>query len=203
MSADTDYARIVEMLSGQHLTAYVAYDSNDSFSGMSNEKKHDHVVVRVHDGKIVSGSTHFKVSTTSGATSAAQDSNPVSRPLFDPKCYHATGERAASFEGSDALQITLAATCKDKHPGDNDYPFTTLFVDPHTMRPLDVNGTVPETDSNKGVSVSLDQRFENYNGYVMPSAIKVDVTGSGLMFWLQVHMTESYSNFQFLNSYSG
>ncbi|MBV8116930.1 MAG: hypothetical protein JOZ01_03070, partial [Candidatus Eremiobacteraeota bacterium] len=61
----------------------------------------------------------------------------------------------------------------------------------------------PETEHNKGVSVSLAQRFAEFDGRVLPSSIKVDVSGSGFMFWLQVHLTESYSNFQFLNSYSG
>ncbi len=201
MSADADYARIVEMLSKQHLSAFVAYDSLDRVNGLGNESTRDHIVVRVHDGKIVAGSSHVTVKANS--VKAAENSNPVSRPLFNPTCYRATDEHATTFEGRQAVEIAIAATCKDAGAGEHNYAFTTLYADAHTMQPIDVSGTVPETNENKMVSVALDQRFANFGGHVLPSSIKVDVSGSGLMFWLQVHVTETYTNYQFLDSFGG
>jgi hypothetical protein len=203
MSADTDYARVLEMLTKQHLAPFVAYDALDRVNGLGSDTQHDHIVVRVSDGKIVAGSSHFSIGNDSDVAKSAEQSNPVSRPLFDPTCYRATGERAATFEGREALAIDLAATCKDTHPSEHDHPFTTLYIDPHTMQPLDVNGSLPDSADSKMVSVSMDERFASVSGRVLPSSIKVDISGSGLMFWLQVHVTESYSNYQFLGSYGG
>lgn len=197
MSADSDYARVVQLLTKQQLAPYVAYVARDVVNGLGADSKQDRIVIRTRDGKILSGSTHMKVQTGYDAS----DINPITHPAFDPKCYRATGQRNSSFEGTAALEISLAATCKSRRAEDNDYPFTTLYVDSHTMRPLDVNGTVPESEKNKGVTVALDQHFGQYAGRVLPSSFKLDVSGSGLMFWLQVHLTETYSNYEFLNSY--
>lgn len=198
MSADSDYARVVRLLSAQRLTPYVAYMERDVVNGLGADSKQNRVVVRVSDGKVVEGSTHVKVQT---GNYNANDVNPVTHPAFDPHCYRATGERDGSFEGKPALQITIAATCKSRNPNDNDYPFKTLYVDPSTMRPLDVNGTVPESENNKSVNVSLDQHYGEFDGRIMPSLFKLDVSGSGIMFWLQVHLTQTYGDYEFRNSY--
>jgi hypothetical protein len=200
MSVDTDYARILEMLTKQHLAPYVSYDSFDRVNGLGNDSKRDHIVVRVHDGKIVAWQSHFSVD--SDAAKTAGHSNPVSRPLFNPACYRATSEHATSFEGHDVIAIALVATCKNTRPDEHDYPFTMLYADPHTMQPIDVSGTVPESENSNLVSVSLDERFATVADRVLPSSIKVDVSGSGLMFWLQVHVVETYTNYQFLEAYN-
>lgn len=199
MSADTDYARILDLLSKQRLPAYVAYDTRDRINGLGADDQRDHIVVRVRDGKIVAGSSH--VSVKADSAKYAENSNPVSNPLFDAKCYRATGERRTSFKGRDVLELTLQPTCAQAHPGDHKYPFTTMYADPRSLAPIEVTGTPSSSEDSKNVTVSLDQQFTEVDGRIMPSSIKVDVSGTGIMFWLQVHVDESYANYQFLNSY--
>jgi hypothetical protein len=68
------------------------------------------------------------------------------------------------------------------------------------MRPLYAVGNVPESDDSKGVAVSVEEQFGEFSGRVMPTLIKVDVAGSGFMFWLQVHVSETYANYTFSSS---
>lgn len=201
MSAASDYAQAVDILSKRQPAPYVAYSVTHRLDGMGQSTDSDRIVVRVKDGKVVSGRSHFKVQT--GGSYDTTDSNPVSHPAFDPHCYRPTGERTSSFAGAPAVEISLTATCKSARRDDDAYPFTTLYVEPRTMQPLDVRGTVTPSDGNKSVTVALDQRFAAFSGSVMPSSFKLDLTGSGVMFWLQVHLTETYANYQFLNSYRG
>jgi len=197
MQADADYARVLEQLASARLTPFVAYDSRDSVNGLGAASTAVHVVVRVRDGKVISGTTHFKAQSD---PYDASDSNPVSAPIFDPRCYHAVAESPANFEGVEALRLTLAPVCRDAHRGDHNYPFTTIYVERETLRPLDVSGAVPPDGDSKNVAVILDQRFGVFEGRVMPTSMRVDVSGSGLMFWLQVHVRETYSDYRFLNS---
>jgi hypothetical protein len=196
-SAQVDYARTIEYLSKTQLPPYIAYVAHDAIRGMHDASSTDRIVIRVSDGKIVSGSTHFHVDNDHFVS---QDSNPVSNPVFDPKCYRATGEVQATFEGAPALEISLIPTCGEKHPGDNDYAIRTLYANPQTLAPIDARGTGPSDSDSKYVSLTIDERFATFGGHVMPSSMNVDVSGSGLMFWLQVHLQETYTDYQFLNS---
>lgn len=137
---------------------------------MLSPSRTDRVVVRVSDGKIVAG--HSDVTIHS---SDYDDGNidPVARPIFDPACYRATSETQTTFEGAPAIRLDLVATCREKHPGGS---------------------------SSNNVSVTVDERFATFDGHVMPSSMKVDVSGTGMMFWLQVHLQETYTDYQFLNS---
>jgi hypothetical protein len=196
MNADADYARVIEQISKVHLTPYVAYVAEDTVDGFRASATRERIVIRVADGKVISGRMHSTVMTDDGQI---ESMNPVSRPIFDPACYRATGEQSTTVAGAPAIAFTLANTCPDKHPGDHNHPFTTLYAQPGTLRPLDVSGTITDNDS-RYVSVSMDESFAEFGGRVMPSSMKVDVSGSGLMFWLQVHVHETYSDYEFMNS---
>lgn len=195
MDAAADYARAIEYISKAHLTPYVAYMHHFSLNGIHAASSSGRIVVRVSDGKVISGST-----VTYTNDDGKHDINPVSHPIFDAACYRATRESTSSFDGAPALKLDLVPICNERHNGDHDYSFTTLYVDPQTLRPLDANGDVPPDADSRNVAVSLDERFAQFGGRVMPSAIRVDVTGSGWMFWLQVHVRDEFSDYQFLNS---
>jgi hypothetical protein len=193
MSADVDYARVVELLSKQQLAPYVAYVARDRLSGLANDHEDGRIVVRTSDGRVVSGKQHFDVDIGDSSFNGL-NSNPVSKPVFAPHCYRATGEALATLDESPVLKLTLTPTCGSYH----DYPFTTLYVDPQTFRPLEVSGVAtPGDGDSKSVTVALDQRYAAFDGRWMPVSLKVDVTGSGFMFWLQVHLNEIYSEYEF------
>ena len=193
MSADVDYARVVELLTKQQLAPYVAYVVRDRIGGLAHDHEDGRIVIRTSDGKIVSGKQHVDVDIANSAFSGL-DSNPVSQPVFAPHCYRATGETPATLDESPVLKLTLAPTCGTYH----DYPFTTLYIDPQTFRPLEVSGVAtPGDGDSKTVTVALDQRYAGFDGRWMPVSLKVDVTGSGFMFWLQVHLSEIYSDYDF------
>jgi len=194
INADADYARIVSLLGKQQLAPYVSYAKTDDVNGLVHSKS-GRVVVRVSDGKIVAGD-----SSGIEAGDYHDRSNPVTHPTFDPACYRATGESETTYEGQPAVRLTLAPVCASKNPHDVEYPFTTLYAQRDSLHPLDVNGTVEPTDDSKSVTVSLDQRYADFGGRVLPTRLKVDVSGSGWMFWLHVHVVETYGDYQFLNS---
>jgi len=196
MNADADYARVVELLSHQTLAPYVSYAHEDRVSGMARVTERERIVVRLSDGKIVAGSEPVDVDSRSSYD--RRESNPVTKPAFDAACYRATGETLSTYGGAPALEIGLASICEN----DPNNAFETLFVDPQSLRPLDVAGSASIHEHLGHVNVSLDQTFAVFDGRSMPAALRVDVTGSGLMFWLHVHVNEAYSDYQFLRSYS-
>lgn len=194
-TADSDYARVLSLLTKQQLAPYVSYVKRDDFNGFGQHGKdneNDRVVIRISDGAVVHGK-----SSGIEAGNYHDRSNPVSHPAFDPNCYRATSESATTYNGESALKLNLEATCKSKHDGDVDYPFTTLIARADSLQPIDVHGTAPQTGDDKNVSVTLDQTFDTFDGRVLPSRLKVDVVGSGFMFWLNLHITETYMGYEF------
>ena len=154
-------------------------------------------MVRLSDGKIVASAASPSTSTVTRRTIGA---NPIriTKPAPDAICYRASGREAIDADGAPpALEIALASTCGNDHNN----TFATLYVEPHSLRPLDVKGSASTHEHLGYVKVSLDQTFAVFDGRSMPVALRVDVTGSGLMFWIQVHVSETYSDYQFLNSY--
>jgi hypothetical protein len=122
-------------------------------------------------------------------------SHPVTNPVFDASCYRATSESSASYNGAAALKFTLAPTCKSRHR--DEYPFTTLYADPGTYAPLEAVGA---SSGDGNVSVAFAERFGTFDGRTMPATMHVDISGSGLMFWLQIHVAERYSDYRFMSS---
>jgi len=195
MSADADYSRVIDLLTKQQLAPYVAYTAHDRITGMANDSSDSRVVVRMSDGKIVAGKQRIDVDVGNSSFNGF-DSNPAGKPVFAPRCYRATGETDATLDDQPVLKLTLAPTCGPNH----EYPFTTLYLDPKTYRPLEVSGAVAPTEDSKSVAVSLDQRYAAYDGRWMPSSLKIDVSGTGFMFWLQVHVKEIYGSYEFRDS---
>jgi hypothetical protein len=197
LGADTDYARIVAQLTKQQLAPYVSYTKTDTFNGMGSSKHDGRVVVRISDGAIVSGdSSGVEAGDYHGRA------NPVTHSSFEAACYRATSEAESSYNGQPAIRIELTPKCESENTGDTDYPFTTLYADARTLLPLDVNGTVVPADAHKSVTIALDQTYAEFDGRVLPARLKVDVAGSGWMFWLHVHVTETYADYRFLNTLS-
>ena len=196
LTADADYQRVVSLLSKQQLAPYVSYAKTDKINGVIKHRDDTRTVIRVSDGKIISGGDDSMDVETGHYH---QKSNPVSHPAFDPACYRATGESETNYDGAPAVKFDLAPTCKSASPDDDEYPFTTLYAAADTMQPVDVRGTIRPNADSKDVTVNVDQVFSNYEGRVLPSRLKVDVTGSGWMFWLQIHVTETYSEYAFSN----
>jgi hypothetical protein len=194
MSADADYARVVDLLTKQQLAPYVAYTARDRITGLAKDSSDGRLVVRVSDGKIVSGTQHIDVNVKDSSYDGL-DSNPVAKPVFRAQCYRATSETQATLDGEPVRKFSLVPTCGSVSA----YPFSTLYVDPVTYRPLEVSGAAGPTEASKYVTISLDQRYAAFDNRWMPSSLNIDVSGSGLMFWLQVHVKEIYSGYEFLD----
>jgi hypothetical protein len=180
MSVDADYARVVETM--RHaLPAYVAYLQRDVVRGMASAESQSRIVVRTADKKIVHGKDSLDVS--------------VVKRVFDPGCYRPTGEATTKRNGRTVLSFTLAPTCgsADKEP------FTTLYVDPASMRPIEAAG-VREHDRAR---VSIEEKFSTVREWSVPSSLKIDVEGSGFAFWLHVHVLQTFSEYGFYASDPG
>ncbi len=197
MNAQADYQRVVDLLAKQQLAPYVSYAARDRISGIHAENRDARVVVRVADGKVISGRTHLDIQSSSGGNGDVKDTNPISHPLFDPKCYRATSEQPTTYQGIAAVRFTLASRCDAHHDG----AFSSLIADAASFRPLDASGTTHgDGDDAKIVTVTFDQRYAGFDGRWLPASIRIDITGSGFMFWLQEHVREVYSDYRFTNS---
>lgn len=194
LTADTDYQRVALLLSKQQLAPYVSYQRTDKVNGVIKHRDPARTVIRISDGKIISGGDD-SIDVETGNYHAK--SNPVSHPAFDPSCYRPTAEMQINYNGTPAVKFDLAPTCKSPSPDDDEYPFTTLCASADSLQPLDVRGTVRPNSDSKDVTVNIDQAYGNYEGRVLPSRLKVDVSGSGWMLWLQIHVTETYNEYAF------
>jgi hypothetical protein len=174
MPIAADYARVVEAMR-QPLPAYVSYLQRERVGGMANTDSQSRIVVRTSDHKVVHGSK----STAGG----------VERPVFDPACYRPTGEKTVDRGGQTAVSFSLAPLCGTSEKS----PFTALVVEPSTMRPLEAAGR----NEHDHAAVNVIETFTTVRGYSVPASLKVDVEGNGLAAWLQVHVTETFSDYAF------
>lgn len=195
MNADSDYARIVELLSKQTLAPYVSYVRQSRVTGLAHEAEGGRIVVRLSDGKIVDGNASSGQDRSSSYGRHA--SNPVTKPAFYAACYRATGESLSAYGDASALEISLVSICSD----DANNAFSTLYADPRSLRPLEVKGWAFDHEQLGRVKVALDERFALFDGRTMPAALRVDVTGSGMLFWVQAHVDETYSDYRFLQTF--
>lgn len=194
MTADSDYARVLDTLARQRLPAYVSYVDSIVLNGFhetgGGARSPQRITVDTRSKKIVSGTPqHIKV----GGAGKASENNPVLHPAFDPKCYRAITEQRATYNGTDAVIFSLAPTCGTR----NDYPFTELYVDTSTWRPLTATGTFFDREAHGAANVGIEQRFGSFNGYTLPSLLNVDIKGTGVAFWLNIHAEEHYDNYTF------
>ncbi|HEV3153912.1 MAG TPA: hypothetical protein VGZ02_08925 [Candidatus Baltobacteraceae bacterium] len=189
-----DYAKAVSALQNPARPAYVSFVTAASARGLRGDSDPAHTVfVRTKDGAIVEGSLE---NFSTGHYERGDDTNPVSRPAFDPACYAPADEETTQWEGRQALRIALRATCSNKDPdgSDNgDAPFDALYVDPATLAPLGATGTMGE----EGVSVDLEEHFARFGPYVFASDLSANVHGHGWLFWVRERATVTYSDYKF------
>jgi hypothetical protein len=174
MSIAADYARVVDAMH-QPLPAYVSYVRRQTLNGMSSADTQSRIVVRTADKKIV----HGKNNSDGG----------VNRPVFDPACYRATGEKPVERDGRGLLSFALAPTCGTSEES----PFTALVVDPASMRPIEATGS----HEHDHAVVNVVETFTTVRGFTLPAALKVDVAGTGAASFLQIHVTQTYSEYAF------
>jgi hypothetical protein len=180
VSVDTDYARVVEVM--RHaLPAYIAYVQRNVVRVVGEVESKSRIVVRTADKKVVHGH--------------APDAVVIDKGVFDPACYRPTGEAAASRNGRNVVSFTLAPTCN----GTDKNPFTKLYVDPVSMRPIEATGI----RRNENVRVSVSERFSTVREWSVPASLKVDIEGTGFVFWLQVHALMTFSDYGFYASDPG
>jgi hypothetical protein len=182
MSAAADYARVVDAMQ-RPLPAYVSYVERDAMRGLTSSEVLYHIVVETAGGKVVHGdATRVYLS---GFTNAP--STPVATPAFDPKCYHATREETTVRNRRATLAFTLSPNCPTAGQ------FKTLVVDRATMRPIEAIG-MREGGQTR---VSIDETYGSVRGWSLPATLRVDIEGRGLMFWLQMHVTQTFSSYGF------
>ena len=180
MSADADYARVVATM--RHaLPAYVAYIQSARVRGMGAVESTSRIVLRTADKKVVHGGEPGVVN--------------IDAEVFDPECYRPTGEETTSRDGRTVVSFTLAPTCRAAGKD----PFTTLYADPVTMRPTEVTGT----RESERVRVSVEEKFSTVRDWSVPASFKVDIEGSGIVFWLQIHALKTFSDYRFYASDPG
>ncbi|HEV7180648.1 MAG TPA: hypothetical protein VGN11_12310 [Candidatus Baltobacteraceae bacterium] len=194
MTADADYTKVLDMLAHQRLPAYVSYVDSMDMHGIrdydGDTHGPQHIIVDTRAKKIIAGDPqHVHIGNMHS------ENNPILNPAFDPRCYRATSEEQASYNGSPALLFHLDPTCGSR----DDYPFTQLYADPSTSRPLMATGEVSDSESGGGAHAGIEQRYAVVSGFVVPSLLNVDVKGTGIVFWLRVHAEESYTNYEFTN----
>ena len=194
MTADSDYARVIHTLARQRLPTYVSYVDSLTLNGFHETNggapSPQRITVDTRSGKIISGTPQrIKI----GGPKSAESSNPVLRPAFDPRCYRATSEERASYNGADALLFELTPTCGTR----DNYPFAQLYADRSTWQPLAATGTFFDREARGGANVGIEQRYGTFGGYVLPALLNVDVKGTGLAFWVNVHAEERYESYRF------
>lgn len=190
MPADIDYSRVIALMSAQHLPAYVSYVERGNawgIGGYDGNGDSKPVYVRTSDGAIVAGP---KPMERDEQYRDKRDSNPVSRPAFDPKCYAPVSEARDVWDGRPALRFALRPTCGND---DHDSPFDTLFADATTFAPLAVTGRF----SDSGVGVALSQTYAPIGKVILPAKLSVDVGGHGLLFWVREHVRVEYVDYTF------
>lgn len=195
MIADSDYGRVLDLLAHQRLPAFVSYVDAVALRGVPDEgNAHGprRITVDTRTKTILEG-TPSHIDT---GRRASRDTNPVTAPAFDPTCYRATNETRATYNGRDAVLFTLLPTCGSH----DDYIFSALYADAQTFAPLAATGTVSDSEGGGGAHADVEQRFAIFGGYVMPSLLSVNVKGTGIVFWLRVHVEESYTAYEFDNT---
>ncbi|MDP9110088.1 MAG: hypothetical protein M3M96_00435, partial [Candidatus Eremiobacteraeota bacterium] len=205
-----DYAQVLAAMNRQRFPAFVSYDQRTTAStsgfvrgfGLGDADESGTYTVRTSDGAVVERPGSHKGSTWGDeARGGAHESNPVTRPAFVIGCYVPQSEDRDTMSGHPALRFTLAPvrskTCGGAgRSSDHDTPFTTLYADPVTYRPIAATGSFDDSH----VKVDLAEDFDTIAGRTLPTRITVNVKGSGLMFWLHVRAEQTYSNYQFETS---
>jgi hypothetical protein len=193
MDAAADYAAAKAMLS-RPLPAYISYTAHAhvKFDAITHDDTRQ-IVVRTSDGKVLKGSVPSGVPSNMHIGNDNDSFEPAVHPAFKPACYSAKSASLQNYQGRSLEAIGLTESC-NKDPDDKD--FDTLYVDPRTHEPVAVTGS----DDSQHVYVNLSQQYTRVGDNVLPSTFFVRVKGSGMMFWLDVLVDMSFSDYRFSNT---
>lgn len=192
-----DYAKAVFILQHPSRPAYISYVTSENAHGIAGDSEPEQTVfVRTKDGAVVAGSLQ---NFSTGHYEKRDDSNPVSKPFFDPACYAPASEQSANWEGRGVLRIALRPICRNSEGDASDNPFDSLYVDRGTLVPVGTSGTFDDS----GVSVDLEEHFARFGAYVFASDLSAHVRGHGLLFWVRERASVTYSNYQFYERLPG
>ena len=188
-----DYAKAVFALQSPARPAYVSFVTAANAHGLAGDSEEPHTVfVRTKDGAVVEGSLQ---NFSTGHYGGRDDTNPVSRPAFDPRCYAPSSEQTVQWEGRTMLRISLRASCPGEDPDNtnDDHPFDSLYVEPETLLPIGATGTVED----EGMRVDLEEHFARFGPYVFTTDLSAHVRGSGFLFWVRERASVTYSDYKF------
>lgn len=190
-----DYARAIAYLDRAGLPAYVSFVESASARGLgSDDEPPQRIYVRVADGAILSGVPPSASHTV--RSGPADSDNPFGpHALFQPACYEASAEQPVRWNGRAALRFELRL----KPSCDKDVTMTALYADPQTLRPIAVEGSVPDSDRS-GMTVALEERFEAVAGHTVPSSIEAHAVGRGWLFWARERARVQYASYEFYDT---
>lgn len=192
MTVAADYARAAAYLARAALPPYVSFVEQASARGLAGDREQpQRIYVRMSDGAIVSGAPPGNVHAVN--TNNGGSDNPFrGRGLFDPQCYTPKSEDSTHWNGQAALRFQLQSTC------DNDNGMTELYVDPQTLRPMAVDGTITDTDDSH-MTVALELRYGTLGQYTVLTSIRAHAVGHGWLFWARERVQVDYTDYNFFS----
>ncbi len=179
MSADADFAKVVAALTDPR-PAFVSYTERLHGHAFIDFDHSAHLVARTSDGHIVHGKATVET-----------DTGTINHQPFAARCYRAVSETHEQREGRDVLAFHIAHRDADGCGHDND--FSSLYADPNTLHPIEVDGH--STDDK--ADAHLAETFGDVDGHAVMTKFRVDVDGSGPVFWLHVHVMDDFSDYRF------
>lgn len=190
MALTADYDRAVAYLQRSQLPAYVSFVEQASARGVAGDREDpQRIYVRISDGAVVSGvpprASHVV------RTDRGDGGNPFGKGwYFDSSCYVPTNEEQTRWNGSPAIRFQLRATCE------NDNAVSELYADPQTLRPMAVDGTIPDTE-DAHMTIAVEVRYGRFAGYTVPMTLNAHAVGHGWLFWARERVEVDYTGYQF------
>ncbi len=194
MLLSADYAHAVAYLDRRRLPPYVSFIERGTAHGLESfDDGRQRVYVRTSDGAIVS---FTKAGVERDANSNSNDGNPFrSDWLFNPSCSTPISEEPWRWNGISTLRFTLRSTCS------NDVAISHLYADPQTLEPIAIDGSVSDGGDGR-MSVALEMRYTQVDGYTVPSEVRVHAVGHGWLFWARERADVTYSDYAFYGNQS-
>ncbi len=185
-----DYSRAVAYLDRARLPAYVSFVEQSSARGLGKDRQApQRIYVRMSDGAIVSGVPPANAHVV--RTNNGDSDNPFRKhQFFEPHCYMPKSENQTRWNGQPALRFELRPTCNDNNG------ITELYADPQTLRPIAVDGDIPDTDDSY-MTGAIELRYITVGQYTVPLSIRAHVVGHGWLFWARERVEVDYTDYQF------
>jgi len=179
MSADADFAKVVAALTDPR-PAYVSYGERLHGHAFIDFDHTTHLVARTSDGHIVHGKEVVET-----------DSGSVNHQPFAARCYRAISETRMQRDGRDVIDFHIEHL--DRSGCGKGSDFSNLYADPHSMHPIEVDGH--STDDK--ADAHLAEMFGDIDGHAVMTNFRVDVDGSGPVFWLHIHVMDEFTEYRF------